>query len=119
MNTCVTNHESAYEIATATVTLLREEEAEQREQAGNQTQTDPETTPLTDTSSLPSLTNSSTSKLVPSLSEKTEFPPPLTLAVGPGGVTEIEVDDDSDQESIVVDISKFRAARTRSHGLRT
>ena len=118
LNSVVTKLESALEIATAAVVQLREEEAEQKEQAGNPTQTDPETTPLTDTSSLPSLTNSSTSKLVPSLSEKTELPPP-TLAVGPGGVTEIEVDDDSDQESIVVDISKFRAARTRSHGLRT
>jgi hypothetical protein len=118
LNSVVTKLESALEIATAAVVQLREEEAEQKEQAGNPTQTDPETTPLTDTSSLPSLTNSSTSKLVSSLSEKMEFPPP-TLAVGFGGVTEIEVDDDSDQESIVVDISKFRAVRTRSHGLRT
>ena len=117
LNTVVTKLESALEIATATVAQLREEEAEQKEQTENQTQTDPETTPLTDTSSPPSLTDSSISKLVPSLSEKMEFPP--TLAIGSGGVTEIEVDDDSDQESIVVDISKFRAARTRSHGLRT
>jgi len=119
LNSVVTKLESALEIATAAVAQLREEEeAEQKEQAWNPTQTDSETTPLTDTSSLPSLTNSSVSKLVPSLSEKVEFPPP-TLAIGSGGVTEIEVDDDSDQESIVVDISKFRAARTRSHGLRT
>jgi hypothetical protein len=119
LNAVVAKLESALEIATAAVAQLREEEAEQKEQAGNQTQTDPETTLLSDTSSPPSLTNSSTSKLVPSLSEKMEFPPPPTLAIGSGGVTEIEVDDDSDQESIVVDISKFRAARTRSHGLRT
>jgi hypothetical protein len=118
LNSVITKLESALEIATATVAQLREEEAEQKEQAGNQTQTDPETTPLPDTSSPPSLTNSSTSKLVPSLSEKVEFPPP-PLAVGSGGMTEIEVDDDSDQESIVVDISKFRVARTGSHGLRT
>lgn len=119
LNSVVTKLESALEIATAAVAQLREEEeAEQKEQAGNPTQTDPETTLLTDTSSPPSLTNSSTSKLVPSLSEKMEFPPPPTLAVGFGGVTEIEVDDDSDQESIVVDISKFRAARAGSHGLR-
>jgi hypothetical protein len=118
LNTVVTKLESALEIATAAVAQLREEEAEQKEQAGNQTQTDPETTPLTDTSSPPSLTDSSTSKLVPSLNEKMEFPPP-TLALGSGDVIEIEVDDNSDQESIVVDISKFRTARTRSHGLRT
>ena len=117
LNTVVAKLESALEIATAAVAQLREEEAEQKEQAGNQTQTDPETTPLTDTSSPPSLTDSSTSKLVPSLSEKMEFSP-LTFVVGSGGVAEIEVDDDSDQESIVVDISKFRTARTRSHGLR-
>jgi hypothetical protein len=118
LNTVVTKLESALEVATATVAQLREEEAEQKEQAENQSQTDTEAMPLTDTSSPPSLSNSSISKLVPSLSEKMEFSS-LALAVGSGGVTEIEVDDDSDQESIIVDISKFRAARTRSHGLRT
>jgi hypothetical protein len=33
-------------------------------------------------------------------------------------VTEIEVDDDSDQSSIVVEISKFRSTRTGSQGFR-
>jgi hypothetical protein len=106
------------ELASATVVQLREEDAEQKEEEGNQKQIDSDTTPLADTSSPPSLAHSSTSKLAPSLNEKIDFSPGPPL-ISSGGVTEIEVDDDSDQESIVVDISKFRTARaTRSQGLR-
>jgi hypothetical protein len=113
----ITKLESVLELAMATVAQLQEEDAGQREE-GEQKQAEPPTISLADTSSPPSLNQSSTSKLVPSLNEKMDLSP-RALRVSSGGVAEIEIDDDSDQESIVVDITKFRTARmARSQGLR-
>lgn len=116
LNNVVKSLENALDLAIATVAQLREEDAEQQEGEADLNQTHPDTTPSADTSSPPSLTYSSTSKLVPSLDEKMEFSS-RALAITSGGVMEIEVDDSSDQQSIVVDISKFRSTRTRSQGV--
>jgi hypothetical protein len=122
LNNVITKLTSVLELAVATVAQFRQEDAEPKEEekAGDQKQTDPVTTPLADPSSPPpSLTHSFTSRLTPSFNEKMDLSP-RALPVTSCGITEIEVDDDSDQESIIVDISKFRSARmTRSQGLRT
>lgn len=116
LTSVVTMLGSVVELAIATVAQLREEDAEPKEQEKAQTETG--TTRSGDPPSPHSMIHSSASKLVPSLNEKINFSPPA-LPTTPGGVTEIEVDDNSDQESIVVDITKFRTARmTRSQGLR-
>jgi hypothetical protein len=108
--------ESVLELAIVTVAQLRVEDAEAKEEEKDQKQTD--TTPSANLTSPQSLAHSSMSKLVPSLNDKINLPPPA-FPVTLGGVTEIEVDDSSDQESIVVDITKFRTARmARSQGLR-
>jgi hypothetical protein len=118
LNNVVAKLESALELATATVVQLREEDAKGRErEEGNPTRADADITPVAEISSLPSLSHNSTSKLVPSLNERMNYSSRL-LTTSPGAVTEIEVDDDSDQSSIVVEISKFRSTRTGSQGFR-
>ena len=120
LNNVVTKLESVLALALTTVVRLREEEdAEVKATEDcNQTAADTDIAPAAEISSLPSLTHSSTSKLIPSLNEKMEYSSRV-LATGQGAVVDIEVDDDSDQSSIVVDVSKFRSMRTRSQGLRT
>jgi hypothetical protein len=115
LTSVVTKLHSVLELAIAAVAQLREEHAEQEEEEQGQKQS--EVTSSADPPSPQSLAHSSTSRLVPSLNEKMDFSPAV-LPTTSGGVTEIEVDDSSDQESIVVDITKFRTARmTRSQGL--
>lgn len=110
----VTKLETVLELATVTVAQLRAEDAQHKEQEGDPKHTDSAMLLTADPSRPPSLTHSSNLTLVPSLSEKKEFSPP-SVHITSGGVTEIEVDDNSDQESIVVDITQFRTARmTRS-----
>ena len=113
--------ESVLELAAATVVRLRDEDAKDKEKETedrNRIPADAYITQATDITSSPSPTHhSSTSKLIPSLNEKIEYSSPA-FATSPGAVAEIEVDDDSDGSSIVVDISKFRSVRTRSQALR-
>jgi hypothetical protein len=108
--------ESVLELAIVTVAQLRVEDAEAKEEEKDQKQT--HTTPSANFTSPQSQVHSSMSKPVPLLNEKIDLPPPA-FPTTLGGVTEIEVDDTSDQESFIVDISKFRTARmARSQGLR-
>ena len=111
--------QSAFELATATVDRLREEDVEGKEtDEGSQARSGVDTAPAPlETSSLPSLSQSSSSKLIPSLNEKVDYSSRV-LTTNPGAVTEIEVDDGSDQSSIEVDISKFRSTRTGPRALR-
>ena len=119
LNNVVTKLEGGLALALATVVRLREEKDAKVEatEDGNQNAADADNTRAAEIASPPSLTHSSTSKLIPSLSEKMEYSSRV-LAAGPGVVVDIEVDDDSDQSSIVVDVSKFRSTRARSQGLR-
>ncbi len=97
--------DSVLEIARPAVEQLKAEK-EKEQELENQTPADSDSTLVADIPS--SYMYSLSNKLGPLINESIDA---VSRDAATNGVTEIEVDDDSDAESIQVDISKFRSAR--------